>query len=202
VTIKNSSNGSGANSHGTCGGSSEVKHCILLKKNYWRWLKVCNDFRFTDVLLLLQLFYCTLSRTTWVSWYQKKHSPTHLSWSSSNIYQLLPSTRIHSILCVQFTCLTIFLHNVCPSPLWFTSWSGALHLILYTFFTQSVSCFRNTWPIPSQVYCLLIYSSKKSFRVLVKCLLEFCLSYCSYLWNIRISCTVLCWSCIYWRVIL
>jgi len=62
-----------------------------------------------------------LSRTTRVSRYQKKHSPTHLSWSSSNIYQLLPSTRIHSILPVQFTCLTIFLHNLCPCPLWFTS---------------------------------------------------------------------------------
>jgi len=30
------------------------------------------------------------------------------SWSSSNLYQLLPSTTIHSILLVQITCLAIF----------------------------------------------------------------------------------------------
>ena len=36
------------------------------------------------------------------------------SWSSSNLYQLLPSTTIHSILLVQITCLAIFLHNLFP----------------------------------------------------------------------------------------
>jgi len=45
------------------------------------------------------------------------------SWSSS-LYQLLPSTTIHSILPVQITCLAIFLHNLSPHPLWSTSWSG------------------------------------------------------------------------------
>ena len=55
------------------------------------------------------------------------------SWSSSNPYQLLPSTTIHSILLVQITCLAIFLHNLFPCPLWFTSWSGAFHLIFHTF---------------------------------------------------------------------
>jgi len=77
-----------------------------------------------------------LSGTTWVSQYQKKHSPTHLFWSSSNLYQLLPSTAIHSILLVQFTCLTVFLHNFSPSPLWSTSWSWALHLILHTYISS------------------------------------------------------------------
>jgi len=38
------------------------------------------------------------------------------SWSSSNIYQLLPSATIHSILLVQITCLAIFLHNLSPCP--------------------------------------------------------------------------------------
>jgi len=33
------------------------------------------------------------------------HPPT---WSSSNLYQLLPSTTMHSILPVQITCLAIF----------------------------------------------------------------------------------------------
>jgi len=74
-----------------------------------------------------------------VSQYQKKHSPTHPpSWSSSNLYQLLPSTTIHSILTVQSTCLAIFLHNLSPCPLWSTSWSGALHLIFLQNFTKNV----------------------------------------------------------------
>jgi len=55
------------------------------------------------------------------------------SWSSPNLYQLLPSTTIHSILLVQITCLAIFLHNLFPCPLWSTSRSGALHLIFHTF---------------------------------------------------------------------
>jgi len=41
-----------------------------------------------------------------------------------------PSTMIP----VQFMCLTVFLHNLSPSPLWSTSWSGTLHIILHTFF--------------------------------------------------------------------
>ena len=58
------------------------------------------------------------------------------SWSSSNLYQRLPFTTIHSILPVQFTCLAIFLHNLPPSRLWSTLWSGAFHLILHTFLHQ------------------------------------------------------------------
>jgi len=109
-------------------------------------LKHSNQLFTTSViLLLLPPFYGPLSRTTQtrMSWYQKKHSPTHLSWSSSNLYQVLPSTTIHSTLPVQFTCLTIFLHNLSPSPLWSTSWSGALHLKLHSihFFTESVPYF-------------------------------------------------------------
>jgi len=49
---------------------------------------------------------------------------SNLSWSSIVIYLLPPSTTIHSIRPVQFTCLTVFLHNLCPSPRWSTSWSG------------------------------------------------------------------------------
>ena len=60
------------------------------------------------------------------------HSP---SWSSSNLYQLLPSTTIHRLASslFNFTYLTIFLHNCPPSPLWSASWSGALHFIFHTF---------------------------------------------------------------------
>ena len=30
-------------------------------------------------------------------------------------------------------CFTVFLHNLSPSPLWSTSWSGTLHFILHAF---------------------------------------------------------------------
>ena len=40
---------------------------------------------------------------------------SHLSWSSIIPYLLLPSIMIHGIVLVQFTCLTVFLHNLCLS---------------------------------------------------------------------------------------
>ena len=52
------------------------------------------------------------------------------------LYLLPPSTAIHGVLPVQFTCLTVFLHNLCSSPFWSTSWSGTLHFILRTFLHQ------------------------------------------------------------------
>ena len=72
------------------------------------------------------------------------------SWSSSNLYQLLPSITIHSILLVQVMCLAIFLHNHFPCPLWSTSWSGALHLIFHTFLHPISVFFSQHMPIPSQ----------------------------------------------------
>ena len=72
------------------------------------------------------------------------------SWSSSNLYQLLPSTTIHSILLVQITCLAIFLHNLFTCSLWSTSWSGALHLIFHTFLYPNSVFFSQHIPIPSQ----------------------------------------------------
>ena len=130
--------------------------CIVILPSYYNTVStpltisvVCTTSAVL-VLLLLQLFYSSWSGTTQVNSYKKKHSPTHLSWLSSNLYQLLPSTTIHSILHVQFRItiynLTILLHNLSPSPLWSTSWSGALHLIFIHFFTQSVSSFRSTCP--------------------------------------------------------
>ena len=50
------------------------------------------------------------------------HPPT---WSLSNLFKLLLSTVIHSILPVQFTCLAIFLHNLSLRPLE----PEALHLL-------------------------------------------------------------------------
>jgi len=40
---------------------------------------------------------------------------SHLSWSSIILYLLHPSNTIHGILPVQFTCLTVFFHNLVPS---------------------------------------------------------------------------------------
>jgi len=108
-----------------------------------------------DILLLLLLllpFYGPLSRTTRVSHYQKKHSPTHLSRSSSNLYELLPSATIQ----LQFTRLTIFLHNLSPTPLWSTSCSEALHLIFHTFLHPISVFFSQHMPIPTIAACFAV----------------------------------------------
>jgi len=63
---------------------------------------------------------------------------SHLLWSSVIPYLLSPTIMIHGILPVQFTCLTVFFHNLSPSFLWSTSWPGIL--------TQSLSSFCTTCP--------------------------------------------------------
>jgi len=75
---------------------------------------------------------------------------SHLSWSSIILYQLPPSTMIHSILPVQFTCLTVFLP---PSPLWSTSWSGTIHFILHTFLHSIIVFFLHTCPHQRSLLC-------------------------------------------------
>ena len=74
----------------------------------------------------------------------------HLSWSSIIPYLLPLSIMIHGILLAQFTCLTVFLHNRCPSFLWSTSWPGILHFILHTFLHPIIVFFLQNMPIPSQ----------------------------------------------------
>ena len=75
------------------------------------------------------------------------------SWSSSNLYELLPSTTIHSILHVQFhawqyVCTTSF-HVLFGLPLGLKpSTSYSIH-----FFTQSVSSFRSTCPHHHNLFC-------------------------------------------------
>jgi len=84
-----------------------------------------NDHHHTTTTVLRPFVH---DSTTWVSQYQKKHSPIHISWSSSHLYQLLPSSTIHSILTVQFTYLTIFLHNLSKSSLvYLLDWSPPPH---------------------------------------------------------------------------
>jgi len=51
---------------------------------------------------------------------------SYLSWSSFIPYLLPPSITIHGILPVQLMRLAVFFHNLSPSFLWCTSWSGTL----------------------------------------------------------------------------
>ena len=86
-------------------------------------------------------------------WASRKETFTHSPLLI--IIQSLSASSIHydhSILFVQFRCLTIFLHNLSPSPLWSTSWSGASSYCVH-FFTQSVSFFRNTCPYHHSLFC-------------------------------------------------
>jgi len=104
------------------------------------------------------MFYSNLSGTTQVIWYRKKtYTHSHVSWSSTILYQLPPSTVIRSIILpVQFMYLTIFLHNLSASPLWSTSWSETCHFTLLTslhpIFIYS-SSFHNTCPHHHNLFC-------------------------------------------------
>jgi len=70
-----------------------------------------------------------LSRTTRVSRYHKKHSPTHNDHGhQSSLILLTPSITIYGILPVQFTCLTVFLHNLSKfSLIYILAWHPPLH---------------------------------------------------------------------------
>ena len=82
------------------------------------------------------------------------------SWSSSNLYQLLPPTAICSILSVQIVCLAVFLHNLSTGHLWSTSWSGALHLMFHTLLRPVGVWHKAAFHIPSssegQLHVLLL----------------------------------------------
>jgi len=82
----------------------------------------------------------------------------------NHFFQLTTSTAIHSILPVQFTSLTVFLHNIFLSPLWSTSWSGTLHFILHTIHHPIIVFFSHHMLIPSQPV-LLIYRCVISIKV-------------------------------------
>jgi len=80
---------------------------------------------------------------------------SHLLWSSIVPYLLHPCNMIHGILPVQFTCLTVFIHNLSPSFLW------SIH-----FFTQSLSFFCITCPYHCNLFCCTeIMSSNPSLSL-------------------------------------
>jgi len=102
----------------------------------------------------------------WVSARRSIHSLRPI-WPAAIIYQLPSSTKIHSIFPVQFTCLTVFLHNPSPSlPL------GLEHYTSYSihFFTQSLSSFCNTcYPYPHK-------KEDKQMSQITALLLEHCIT--------------------------
>jgi len=59
----------------------------------------------------------------WAGNRRNTHHPP--SWSSSNLYHLLPSTMIHIILPVQITCFAIFLQNL-------LTWKTAFEMVHVT----------------------------------------------------------------------
>ena len=85
------------------------------------------------------------SGTTRVGRYQKKLTLSHPSWSSDILYQHPPFTTIHSILCVQFTCLTVLFDSLSRSSLVFLLVLGPLDENSMHFFTQSLSSFRRSF---------------------------------------------------------
>jgi len=68
--------------------------------------------------------------TTWVSRYQKKHSPTH----TYRGHQSSLVCFLHLLRSMAFSlfnlCAWVF-NNLCPGFVWSTSWPGTLHFILY-----------------------------------------------------------------------
>jgi len=71
---------------------------------------------------------------------------------------------IHGILCVQFTCLTVLFDNLCPGPLWSSSWSWTLYFMHYAFLHPVVIFFLQHMPVPTQPVLLqyqyyVIYST-------------------------------------------
>jgi len=96
------------------------------------------------------LFSDLLSGTARVGQYQKKHSPTHThpdhQTSFINFLHLL-----RSIASSLFS-----LHNLCPGPLWSSSWSWTLYFVLHAFLHPVIIIFLQHIPIPSHPVLLLV----------------------------------------------
>jgi len=94
-----------------------------------------------------------LSGTTWVSQYQKKHSPTYICCGHQS-----------SLICFLhlLRSMASSLFNLCAwqsfpqslSFLWSTSWPGTLHFILHTFLHPITVFFLRHMPIPFQTVLL------------------------------------------------
>ena len=85
---------------------------------------------------------------------------SHPTWSSDILYHLPPFTTIHGVLFVHFTCLTILSDNLCPGPLWSSSWSWTIYFILHTFLHPIIIIFSQHMPIPTsyRLQCNSLYN--------------------------------------------
>jgi len=112
---------------------------------------------------------------------------SHLSWSSVIPYLLPLSITIHSILPVQFTCLTDYFHNLSPRYLWSTSWPGTLNFT--HFFIQSLSSFHSTYQYYHNLFCcsteIMSSNTSLSLSTLYLCVYTF------FIWN-HLDITNLC----------
>jgi len=97
-------------------------------------------------------FYSSLSGTTRVSWYQKKHSPTH--------------RPDHPIFITFFHLPRSIASSLLKLPAWQSFWTTSFHVLFglplglepstsYSIhlFTQSVSSFRSTRPYHRNLFC-------------------------------------------------
>jgi len=73
----------------------------------------------------------------------------HLSWSLVIPYLLPPSIMLNGILPVQFTCLTVFFHNLQV----FFGLPGTLHFILHTFLHPIIVSFHSTYAYHRNLFC-------------------------------------------------
>jgi len=161
--------------------------CSAVAIYYCSFLHV--TYRLGSLLLLLLLLFFIWTSVVWnkdiwlIDWlivrpfvwdYPREPVPeetfthSHLSWSSIIFYLLPPSIAIHSLLPEQFTCLRVFLHNLCPSILWSTLGLAPSTLYAVHFFTQSLSSFCTTCPYHRDLFCCStkIISSNPSLSIL------------------------------------
>jgi len=129
------------------------------------------------------------------------HSP---SWSLPNLYQLLPSTTIHSILPVQFTCLTLFARPLSMSSLvYLLVWSPPPHIpyisspnhcLLFAAHAHTIAaCFA----LVPRLYHLFLVSFSTLYLGLYSVLLSAVCLYFSYATNL---CPVDVYNCIFTTV--
>jgi len=92
-----------------------------------------------------QLFYGPL--TGQCGWADTRRNILHLllylSWYSAILRQFPFIYYDHSILPVQFICLTVFLNHLCPGPFWSSFWSRTLHFIPHTFLHPVIVSFSS-----------------------------------------------------------
>jgi len=90
---------------------------------------------------------------------------SHLSRSSVIPYLLSPSITIHGFLPVQFTCLTVFFHNLCPfSLVYLLAWHPRLHTPYVSspnhclLFTARAHTVATCFAVVRRLCCLILVS--------------------------------------------